>query len=88
MRLMPYLMTICATSLTTGCSQTPLIDLEPPVEFCDVEEPRRFTQEELDWRAEHAPWNLRLDFKTNSTWDRECLNADQGETGAGLGPGA
>jgi len=40
--------------------------------FCDVEEPRRFTQVELDWRSENAPANLRRDFKTNLTWDREC----------------
>jgi hypothetical protein len=45
--------------------------IEKPL-FCDVEEPRRFSQEELDWRAAHAPWNLRRDFKTNLTWDREC----------------
>jgi len=38
-----------------------------------VEEPRRFSQEELDWRAENAPWNLRRDHKTNTTWDRECV---------------
>lgn len=42
------------------------------VEFCDVEEPRRFSQAEIDWRAEHAPWNLRRDFQTNLTWEREC----------------
>jgi len=40
--------------------------------FCDVEEPRRFTQEEVDWRAKNAPWNLRRDYKTNLTFEREC----------------
>jgi len=44
--------------------------------FCDVEEKRTFTQEELDWRAENAPWNLRKDFKTNTTWERECFEGD------------
>lgn len=40
--------------------------------FCDLEEGRRFTQIELDWRAEFAPTNLRKDFKTNTTGTREC----------------
>ena len=58
--------------LITGCVNPP-----PPAEieealFCDVEEPRRFSQEELEWRAANAPWNLRRDYKTNTTWDREC----------------
>jgi hypothetical protein len=44
-------------------------------DFCDIEEPRRFTQDELDWRAANAPWNLRRDFKTNMSWDRECEGA-------------
>lgn len=49
---------------------------EPVIEaalFCDVEEARKFTQEELDWRAANAPWNLRRDFKTNKTHERECV---------------
>lgn len=73
MRLTLSLMGLFVLPLTTGCSRTDPIP--PPVDaaqFCDVEEPRRFSQEELDWRSEHAPWNLRRDFKTNTTWDREC----------------
>lgn len=77
-KLTIYLMMLCVLFLTTGCKwfQPP-----PPVEieealFCDVEEPRKFTQRELDWRAANAPWNLRRDFKTNTTWDRECPDPD------------
>lgn len=62
--------------LPIGCSQPEKIEVEEKPLFCDVEEPRRFTQKELDWRAEFAPWNLRRDFKTNKTWDRECETAD------------
>lgn len=40
--------------------------------FCDVEEPRRFSRAEIAWRAHHAPWNLRRDYQTNLTWEREC----------------
>jgi len=40
--------------------------------FCDVEEERRFSQAEIDWRAANAPWNLRRDYKTNLTYEREC----------------
>jgi hypothetical protein len=62
----------------TGCGlwgqpdQPPPILDEDPVLFCDVEEKRRFSQEEWDWRAANAPWNLRRDVKTNTTFDREC----------------
>ncbi len=49
----------------------PVASTEPL--FCDVEEKRRFTQVELDWRKVNAPANLRRDWKTNTTWDRECV---------------
>lgn len=71
------LMATCATFLTTGCAPDPEVVVVPPegALFCDIEEPRRFSQEELDWRSEHAPWNLRRDFKTNTSWEREkCPN--------------
>lgn len=58
--------------LITGCAADPIMVPDDAADFCDVEEPRRFTQAELDWRAANAPWNLRRDFKTNISWDREC----------------
>ena len=59
--------------LAGGCATPPPVVLAPTeAAFCDVEEPRRFTQEELNWRAANAPWNLRLDYKTNTTYEREC----------------
>lgn len=68
---------LCATFLLSGCFRpTPPVTEEPPVFFCDVEEPRRFSQAELDWRSANAPWNLRRDFKTNTTWDRECDDSE------------
>lgn len=73
MRLTAFLMMICAPFLMAGSCVDP--DIQPVIEaplFCDVEQPRRFTQAELDWRAANAPDNLRLDFKTNTSWDREC----------------
>lgn len=71
--MMRYLMTGCVLFLITGCASDIPAVVEAPL-FCDVEEPRRFTQAELDWRAAHAPANLRRDFKTNMTWDRECAD--------------
>lgn len=69
-----FLTTLFATPLVSGC-----LSLRPPVElppsgpdFCIVEEPRRFTQEELDWRSEHAAGNLRRDLKTNATGKAAC----------------
>ena len=54
-----------------GCSSLNA-DLEPSLDFCAAEEPRRFSQAEIDWRAANAPSNLRRDFKTNATGTREC----------------
>lgn len=62
-----------STFLIAGCSRT-----EPVVEealFCDIEEKRRFSQEEIDWRGKNAPWNLARDFRTNLAWERECETA-------------
>jgi hypothetical protein len=67
---------ICALFLPAGsCLRPdPVASTEPL--FCDIEEPRRFSQAELDWRAKHASWNLRRDFKTNMAWDRECADIE------------
>lgn len=73
MRSMKWIFTLC---LIAGCARN-----EPPevvtvpqdgALFCDIEEPRGFTQAEIDWRAANAPWNLRRDYKTNLAWEREC----------------
>jgi len=65
-------MTLSTLFLLTGCGEEPIEVADDPL-FCDIEERRVFTQEELDWRAENAPWNLRRDFKTNTAWDEECV---------------
>ena len=73
---MKFPILILALFLTTGCGQK----VDPVVMaalFCDVEEERRFTQNEIDWRAKHAPWNLRKDYKTNLTYERECSEGSQ-----------
>lgn len=59
--------------LPAGLCHQP-VEIEPSDEalFCDVEEPRRFTQEEIDWRAINAQWNLVKDYQTNLTFEREC----------------
>ena len=67
---------LLTASFLTGCA-APTLVIPPPIEgalFCDIEEPRRFSQAEIDWRAEYAPWNLRRDFQTNTAWDRECVD--------------
>ena len=75
MRLIAYPLMICGTFLLTGCD--PVTEVVPSTEalFCDVEEPRIFEQHVVDWRVENDIDNLRLDIKTNTTWDRECRNA-------------
>lgn len=67
-------MMIFGQSLTAGCSQSPaLTEEDRGPYFCDVEELRLFTQEELDARAANWPDNLRKDHKTNTTFERECI---------------
>lgn len=64
--------------LITGCAKpSPVLVASDEAAFCDVEEQRRFSQEEIDWRAVNAPWNLRRDYKTNKTFERECVEKDQ-----------
>ena len=72
MRSTTFLTAILAGPLIlAGCGE--LAPTEPPkLAFCDAEEPRRFSQEEIDWRSANAPWNLRRDYKTNTTGAREC----------------
>lgn len=77
LRLTAYPMMLFAMFLTTGCGQKERIEVEERALFCDVEEARKFTQEEIDWRSKNAPWNLRRDYKTNLTWDRECAEEQQ-----------
>lgn len=55
--------------------------IEPVVEkalFCDVEEKREFTQEEINWRGANAPWNLARDYRTNLAWEREKCEDQEG----------
>lgn len=61
----------CSLFLTTGCFRAEPTQVVTEAFFCDIEEKRVFTQEEIDWRAENAPWNLRRDFRTNLAWERE-----------------
>lgn len=77
MRLTFYLTVLSALFLIIGCGQKE-VEVDTSARFCDVEEPRRFSQEELDWRAANAAWNLRRDFKTNASWDRECAPSPEG----------
>jgi hypothetical protein len=63
----------CVMFLAAGsCLPPQTVAVEQGVLFCDAEEPRRFTQREVDWRSANAPENLRRDFRTNLTWDQEC----------------
>lgn len=68
-------MTLCAMLLLSGCASKEVLVAVPEDNgpaFCDIEEPRRFTQAEIDWRSANAPWNLRRDLKTNEAWRAEC----------------
>ena len=71
-------MLISSMSLMSGCEESNLPVAQEGPQFCDVEERRVFTQTELNWRAKNAPANLRKDWKTNTTWDRECKGEENG----------
>lgn len=72
MRLTRYRTAILALPLIlAGCLNPGPVE-PPALAFCDAEEPRRFSQAEIEWRAANAPWNLRRDYKTNETGTREC----------------
>ena len=66
--------------VVAGCA-TPAPVKPPPAgpDFCLVEEPRRFSQAELDWRASNGVTNLRRDFKTNTTWEDAGCDAIRAE---------
>lgn len=74
MRSTAFLTMACAMLAASGCSRPAPTPALPPAgpDFCIVEEPRRFSQEELDWRAANAPANLRRDLKTNATGKAHC----------------
>lgn len=67
----------------TGCTPPEIEPVQVGPNFCDVEEKRKFTQAELDWRAANAPWNLRRDWKTNTTWERECAEEEEDADNSG-----
>ena len=60
-----------AAALLSGCASEKAPTWQGPL-FCDEYEPRVFTQEEIDWRAANAPWNLRRDLKNNAAYRAEC----------------
>lgn len=66
--------TVASLALLTlaGCGTGLPLPETPKLAFCDAEEARVFTQEEIDARAARWPENLRRDFKTNTTGGREC----------------
>jgi len=67
---MQYPTLILVMFLIAGCAKNDPPPIVTAALFCDVEEPRSFSQEEIDWRAANAPWNLRKDYKTNLTFER------------------
>lgn len=73
----PWTILAISMFLTAGsCPPRTEIVVEKAL-FCDVEEKRVFSQEEIDWRADNAAWNLARDFRTNIAWERE--NCDDPE---------
>ena len=66
--------------LPAGLCHEPIeIEVSDAALFCDVEEMRRFTQDEIDWRTVNAQRNLVRDYQTNLTFERECTVINEGE---------
>ena len=72
MQKLIILMTLVVLPLSSCGTKEPDIPVNVEALFCDVEEMRKFSQAEIDWRAANAAWNLRRDLKTNETGKREC----------------
>ena len=64
-------MILSSLFLIAGCAEQHL-PIDTAARFCDVEEKRHFTAAEVQWRKANAPENLKLDLKTNLTFEREC----------------
>ena len=64
-------MMICLTAFVAGCARPNNPPVDPPVLFCDVEQPRVFTEPELQARAPF-PANLRRDLATNERGREWC----------------
>jgi hypothetical protein len=71
MKLKTLTLTACAIALLSGCDRRPEPTYVKPL-FCDLYEPRRFTQTELDWRITNAPTNIRADLINNEDWKGAC----------------
>jgi len=72
MRLTYCLMAVLLMLLVSGCANKTTAPVYKGPLFCDLYEVRIFSQEEIDWRAANAPWNLRRDLKDNAAWKEEC----------------
>lgn len=57
--------------LPAGMCQKPEPVASDDALFCDIEEPRRFTQTQVDWRSVNDVANFRRDLQTNLAWDAE-----------------
>lgn len=55
--------------MVAGCGRK--IEVATP-DFCDLTETRRFSHEEMNWRAANAPWNLRKDIAENQLREELC----------------
>lgn len=55
--------------MAAGCAKK--IEVVTP-DFCDLTETRRFSHEEMNWRAANAPWNLRKDIAENQLREEIC----------------
>ncbi len=71
MKSTTFLMTACVSALLSGCSPEPTVVYQGPL-FCDLYEPRRFSQHVFDWRVENDNANLRRDLTNNEDWKAEC----------------
>ena len=71
-----FLIPAALLSLIVGCGPSPIPPVIEAALFYDVEEERRFSQDEINWRTANAPWNLARDYRTNLTFERECNQPD------------
>jgi hypothetical protein len=76
--IMRLLALVVVAYLLTGCEdKTKLTEPRFYEIYCGIEDQRRFTQAEWDWRQANAGWNLDRDIAVNLRRDTHCPQEEQ-----------
>jgi|TARA_R110000868_G_scaffold276708_1_gene536427 hypothetical protein len=76
--MMKLLALVVVASLLIGCDdRTKLTEARFYETYCEIEDQRRFSQAEWDWRQINASWNLDRDIAVNLRREKHCPKEEQ-----------